>query len=442
MRPRWRDGNRITLLENGETFFPRVFEVMEAARSEILLETFIWFDDEVGRQLHGVLLRAAQRGVSIDVTVDGYGSANLSREFLDPLVEAGVRLHVFDPRPKVLGLRTNLFRRMHRKILVVDGERAFIGGINFSADHLYSFGPEAKQDYSSEILGPIVEDIHRFARLALVPPSRRRLWGRRPEARSDSARQARAGDAQMLLVTRDNAEHRSDIERHYRVAIRAARREVVIANAYFFPGYRLLRELRRAAGRGVRVRLILQGQPDMPIVKIAAGLLHDYLLHAGVTIYEYCERPLHGKVAYVDEEWSTIGSSNLDPLSLSLNLEANVMVRDRGFNQELRRSLERLIERHCIKLDAVPDRKPPPWRSAVTTVVFHFLRRFPAWAGWLPAHSPRIKSLSPPVESPLLAASKPMDPREPEAALTDATSDEAPFSQRGIERMSERPDPT
>ena len=151
-----------------------------------------------------------------------------------------------------------------------------------------------------------------------------------------------------------DSHHTNDIERHYRAAIRSARERIVIANAYFFPGYRLIKELRRAARRGVDVRLILQGEPDMPIVKTAASMLYHHLLHAGVRIYEYCERPLHGKVALMDDRWSTVGSSNLDPLSLSLNLEANVVVRDAAFNALLYERLDHLMQHSCCLLYTSP----------------------------------------------------------------------------------------
>ena len=159
-------------------------------------------------------------------------------------------------------------------------------------------------------------------------------------------------DGQVRLVFRDNDQHSTDIEDVYLQVLRRAKRRVVIANAYFFPGYRLLREIRNAARRGVDVRLILQGQPDMLVAKLAARMTYDYLLKAGVQIHEYCQRPLHGKVALVDEEWSTVGSSNLDPLSLSLNLEANVLIRDRAFNQHLFERLEDLSQNHCKAMDA------------------------------------------------------------------------------------------
>ena len=198
-------------------------------------------------------------------------------------------------------------------------------------------------------------------------------------------------DGQVRLVFRDNDQHHTDIEDVYLHALRRAKRRVVIANAYFFPGYRLLRELRNAARRGVEVRLILQGQPDMLVAKLAARMTYDYLLKAGVQIHEYCQRPLHGKVALVDEEWSTVGSSNLDPLSLSLNLEANVLIRDRTFNQHLFQRLEDLSHNHCKAMDPSKVPRGRIWHMTVGFLVFHFLRHFPAMAGWLPAHKPRLK---------------------------------------------------
>ena len=193
-------------------------------------------------------------------------------------------------------------------------------------------------------------------------------------------------------MLRDNHQHRADIERQYRVAIRSARRDIIIANAYFFPGYGLLRDLRRAARRGVSVSLILQGEPDMPIVKIAARLLYQYLMAAGVRIHEYCERPLHGKVAVVDDDWATVGSSNLDPLSLTLNLEANLFIRCREFNRELRASLERLRRRHCSEVREELFQYPRLLRFTVRTFLLPTLRRLPSWVRWLPDHRPSIDS--------------------------------------------------
>jgi len=392
MPVKWTEGNVFELLENGEEFFPAVFEAIAAATRSVVIETFIIFDDEVGRELHQVLVAAARRGVQVDVTVDGYGTADLPQSYIDGLLEAGVRLHVFDPQPRRLGFRTNLFRRLHRKIVVLDSDLAFVGGINFSADHLIRTGPLAKQDYAVKIRGPLVADIEvDVLRLLSASDQRRSFWRRLRWRRRP--RHQYPGGVVAAWVTRDNDEHTDDIERHYRFVIRAAQHEITIANAYFFPGYSLLRDLRRAAKRGVDVRLILQGEPDMPWARVAATMLYDYLLSGGVKIYEYCERPFHGKVATVDGQWATVGSSNLDPLSLALNLEGNVMIRDAAFAACLQERLEDLLETKCRLMERGSRPRRRIQRMLVSVFVFHFLRRFPAWASWFPARKPQLTTL-------------------------------------------------
>jgi cardiolipin synthase len=396
MSGKWIEGNDIRLLENGEEFFPRVFACIANARREVLVETFILFEDKVGLQLHEALIAAARRGVQVDVTVDGFGSPDLSKHFVSTLCEAGVRLHVYEPATVLFGRRVSLLRRMHRKIVVVDGELAFVGGINYSADHLGDYGPEAKQDYAVEIRGPLVAEIHRFTHAALAAGLRhaggeqRQWWRNRRQMRPPADSLPRPGTSAAMFVTRDNGRHTNDIERHYRIAIRAARKRVVIANAYFFPGYRLIKELRKAARRGVEVCLILQGEPDMPIVKTAASMLYHHLINGGVKVFEYTDRPLHGKVALTDDEWATVGSSNLDPLSLSLNLEANVIIRDRKFNQELFERLDCLMRNSCQQIESKHVGELSGWKLVRSYLAFHVIRHYPSWATWLPRHAPKL----------------------------------------------------
>ncbi|KFC01994.1 cardiolipin synthetase [Trabulsiella guamensis ATCC 49490] len=395
MKCSWRDGNRIELLENGDNYYPALFHAIDQAESKVILETFIWFEDEVGKQLHSVLLRAAQRGIQVEVLLDGYGSPDLSDDFVETLTSAGVIFRYYDPRPRLFGMRTNLFRRMHRKIVVIDTTVAFIGGINYSAEHMTDYGPEAKQDYAVRVEGPVVLDIVQFE-LENLPGNEtlRRWWKRRTRAEENRT----PGEAQALFVWRDNGEHRDDIERHYLKMLANARREVIIANAYFFPGYRLLHAMRNAARRGVSVKLIVQGEPDMPIVKVGARLLYNYLVKGGVQVYEYRRRPLHGKVALMDDHWATVGSSNLDPLSLSLNLEANLIIHDRQFNQTLRDNLMTILRQDCRRVDESMLPKRTWWNLGKSVVAFHFLRHFPAWVGWLPAHTPHLAQVEPPVQ--------------------------------------------
>ncbi len=398
MNSHWVPGNQLTLLENGEGYYPRVFEAIAGAKKEVLLETFILFDDKVGRQLHEALLKAAQRGAQVHVLVDGWGSPDLPTSFTQPLLEAGVHLRAFEPVRRVLGARVNLLRRMHHKIVVVDGTYAFVGGINYSLDHLAEYGEQAKQDYAVEVQGPLVGQIQAFCRANVDSPQPPRgQWLRRWRAslRRKGIAEISGEGALAAFVTRDNLEHRSDIERHYRAAIRSARERIVIANAYFFPGYRFLRDLRRAARRGVQVDLLLQGRPDMVWVKRASELLYQHLMRAGVRIHEYTERPLHGKIAVVDDQWATVGSSNLDPTSLSLNLEANVVVRDAAFARHVRERIDDLLDTCCQRVELpTPSRLQSAWIAVRSMVVFHALRRFPDWTRQTTARAPRVVAVT------------------------------------------------
>lgn len=375
----WTSGNRLRLLENGEEFFPRVLEVIEEAREEILLETFIWSEDETGHALLEALIAAAERGVKIQATVDGYGCPGFSKEFLGRFEDAGIVIRSFDPKPTLFRIRMNVLCRLHRKIVVVDRRIAFVGGINFGDVHLRSFGEESKQDYAVEVEGPAVETIHRYCRLWSADRAGRhgrwRYWLRRMPPRMLKP----SPDAQVLFAIRDNDGHPTDIETLYRVAIRHAQRRIVIANAYFFPGYRFIRELGRAASRGVDVQLIMQGNPDRPLTVGAASIVYEDLLAAGVKIYRFTERPLHAKVAVFDDEWATVGSSNLDPISLGLNLEANLFIRDEPFTRALSASLDRLVAQSCEIVE--PDDMPvkSAWRRLLLTLAYHLTRRMSSW---------------------------------------------------------------
>ncbi|WP_268797072.1 cardiolipin synthase ClsB [Pseudomonas huanghezhanensis] len=395
----WHEGNSVELLINGDDFFTQVFESIGAAQQEVLIETFILFEDRVGEALQRVLIDAAQRGVRVVMTVDDYGTSDLSSAFVREMTDAGVQIQLFDPRPKLMGMRTNLFRRLHRKVVVIDAQLAFIGGINYSVDHMADTGITAKQDYAVKVRGPIVADIYRST-TGMLGPVVRKSWSPLKVVTRQT------GSARMLLAERDNREHTTDIEEQYLRAMSTATQRITIANAYFFPSYRFLRELRSAARRGVKVTLILQGQPDMPFVRMCSRLTYTWLLREGVVIHEYTQRALHGKVALVDQEWSTVGSSNLDPLSLALNLEANLFIRDQRLNQQLHEHLKELAAAHSKQVNLKGLAKGQWWRAPMIFLSFHFLRHFPAIAGLFPVHGLRLKPMRAPQALPAAAEIK------------------------------------
>lgn len=387
-KKRFTDGNRIELLENGEAFFPQLIRRINRAEKEIFIETFILGEDRVGTALKKSLIAAAKRGVWISVTADSYGTFFLSPEYIKDLTEAGAVFQIFDPQPSWLKSRPKLFRRLHRKLVVVDGRYAFIGGINLSHEHMTEHGPTAKQDYAVEIEGPVVPLIRDLCK-AYVPDARDKHLG---ELTQRLRRPDKVGDSSIAFVARDNHRFRNDIEKAYLLGIRKARHRIYIANAYFFPSYRMLRALRNAAKRGVEVVIILQGEPDIPLALRAARCLYDELTGDGVKVYEYLERPLHAKIALIDDDWATIGSSNLDPLSLALNLEANVVVLDSPFNEQLFSQMKKLVSASRL----IESR----WlnqRSRIHLLKnffsYHIMRHWPSLASWFPTHAPVIREI-------------------------------------------------
>jgi cardiolipin synthase len=340
---RFRDGNSIDLLSNGEQYFQVLEREIDAAASEIYLETYIFEADATGDRITQALVRAAHRGVTVFLLVDGFGSRLFARNLQPRLHEAGVRSLVFRPESSLFRFRRTRLRRLHRKLAVVDRKVGFCGGINI-LDDMYVGGPDYPRfDYAVRVRGPLLLDMYAAVRAVWM----RAAWTymRRPRARPiDLQTDALpAGDRRAAFLVRDNFRHRHDIEQAYLAAISSAKSEVVIANAYFLPGKRFRHALCAAAGRGVRVVLLLQGRVEYFLVHYATRALFDQLLGAGVEIHEYQRSFLHAKVAVIDATWATVGSSNIDPVSLLLAREANVVVEDESFARELRDSLQAAI---------------------------------------------------------------------------------------------------
>jgi cardiolipin synthase len=349
------DGNRLTLLESGAAFFPALEAAIASARHEVYLETYIFADDATGRRIARALAEAAAQGVRTHVLVDGITVKRYSRGIRDRLLAANVSLGIYRPDISPWDFRRTRLRRLHRKIAVIDGRVAFVGGINIIDDMHTPGHKPPRYDYAVRIEGALVAEIRaeadRLWRLVALS-NFKEWWEAVPPPLAPSA----AGFQRAALVVRDNFRHRSDIEDAYLAAIENANEEIILASAYFFPGVAFRRALIAAAHRGVRVVVLLQKRVEYVLLHYASRALYGQLLDGGVQLYEYGTSFLHAKVAVVDGRWATVGSSNIDPLSLLLSREANVVIEDRRFAQELR---ERLIER--IAAGAAPVSRPR-WR--------------------------------------------------------------------------------
>lgn len=380
MTPEFSGGNRLQLLTNGRAYFPALRQAIDAARSEIYLETYIFADDHTGRGIAAALVRAAGRGVRVHVLVDGFGSKGLFEQTRRLLHAADVEVLIFGPKTSPLTLRRNRLRRLHRKLVVVDAHVAFVGGINIIDDMHTPGHTPPRYDYAVRVEGPLV---------ASVLEQTERLWRRvawaslkRGLERHAPVDAAAHGSQHAVLVVRDNFRHRSDIEDAYLEAIRAAHKEVIIANAYFFPGARFRHALRAAAARGVRVVVLLQGRIEYVLLHYASRALYGSLLDAGVEIYEYHKSFLHAKVAVIDRRWATVGSSNIDPFSLMLAREANVVVDDLHFAHELRRSLLDHMKTGARVVAKRMWRRQPLWRRALIWSAYGCTRLLMGVAGY------------------------------------------------------------
>lgn len=336
--------NDIRLLAGGKEYFPALEAAIDAAREEVYLETYIFQDDVTGRRIARALARAAARGVSTHVLVDGFGSKSMPASLSGEMLAAGAQVLVYRPDISPFTFRRARLRRLHRKLAVIDARTAFVGGINVIDDMFTPGHTPPRVDFAVVARGPIVDEVHAAAaRLwAIVAWTqfrrRSRAWGLR------CAPNEPAGSQQARLVIRDNLAHRRDIEQAYLDAIDGARTEIMIAMAYFLPGVRFRRALADAAARGVRVVLLLQARVEYRVLHHASRALYGSLLEAGVEIHEYHRSFLHAKVAVVDGSWATVGSSNIDPFSLLLAREANLVVEDEGFAETLRSRLVALME--------------------------------------------------------------------------------------------------
>lgn len=385
--PPLRAAHQVQLLQGGGAFFSRLVRDIRHSVHEIRLETYIFHFDPSGEQVAEALAQAAQRGVAVYLVMDGVGTPSVPKEWARRFDEAGVHWHIFLPLGSIGLLIPSRWRRLHRKLCVIDGQVAFCGGINVlddGFDHHDARLPAPRFDFAVRVTGPLVRSVHEVTtqfwwRLQAVRDVKHidlaASWRDLEQAvrlalqadgngGSVAETQAANGGSRATLLLRDNLRHRSRIERAYRKAIGEAHEEIIIANAYFLPGRKLRQALIHAAQRGVRVRLLLQGRYEYFLQYHAVRVVYGVLLRAGVEIHEYEPSFLHAKVAVIDRRWATVGSSNLDPLSLLLAREANVVVVDERFAQELRARLVQAMEHDGRRVEPA-SYAHRPWQQRV-----------------------------------------------------------------------------
>lgn len=341
---RFIGGNHIKLLRCGIEYFPALEAAIQDAKNEIYLQAYIYEHDTAGRRIGDALIQAAQRGVSVNILLDGFGSQHLPKRYVKTLRASGIKLMFYRPKISPWTFKTNRLRRLHGKVAVIDSEIAFVGGINIIDDSNTPNQIPPRIDYTVRIEGNL---------LPVISASFQKLWRRLewthlhslyvPPIKKVRHRVHSSNDIKAAYIIRDNILHRRDIENAYLHAIKTAKSEILIANAYFIPGRKFRRALIDAAQRGIKVKLLLQGRKEY-FLMFATHAFYNEFLDNGIEIHEYRKSFMHSKVAVIDQFWATVGSSNIDPFSLLLSREANIIVRNTAFATELHTELEFLIQ--------------------------------------------------------------------------------------------------
>lgn len=382
----------LQLLEGSSAFFPSVIRAIDHAQISVQIETYIFDLTASGRDVALAIENAAKRGVEVKLIVDGYGTPNFPLEWRHKLDAAGVQFCIFQPLITLGFFLPSQWRRLHRKLCVVDENVAFCGGINILDDwHDPNYGSlnAPRFDFCVRVTGPLAQDIQNATNA---------LWERLVSKKSINVKRVKTAISTLplvlkkhhwqtnsqskqglsALVLRDNITNRGRIEKAYLKAIGDARTEIIIANAYFVPGAKLRRALILAAKRGIKVQLLLQGKYEYFMQYHAARPIYGALLAAGIEIYEYDKSYLHAKVAVIDSVWATVGSSNLDPLSLLLAREANIVMQNADFAKSLRQRLLLAMENEGKRVDAM-QMANRPWSQRLNEMLAFAIMRTGLW---------------------------------------------------------------
>jgi cardiolipin synthase len=374
-------GNQLTLLQNGVEYFPALEAAIDQAQHHVFLETYIYAHDDAGQRIAGALMRAAQRGVATHLVIDGYGAQDYPFTAREALRKAGVKLLVYRPQISPWRFPRQHLRRLHRKLAVIDQRCAFVGGINIINDS-NTPGAPPQYDYAVRVEGLLVNVILREAhnlhtRLAWAQLRQPRRTQPAPLPVPEAA-----GHMRAAFLLRSNLRHRRDIERAYLRAIGKAKHEIILANPYFLPGRRFRKALIHAAARGVKVKLLLQGEVEFRIVQYASRALYKQLLAAGIQIYEYQPSILHAKVAVIDGRWATVGSSNIDPTSLFVSREANLVAYDHDFAAILQASLDSAIAHDARQITADGFSNGSWMQRSLHWLAYSGVRLLAGWVGY------------------------------------------------------------
>jgi cardiolipin synthase len=354
----YKAGHSVKLVQGGEPFFAAIIKAIDEARQYIHFQTYIVDEDETGQRIIDALVRAAGRGVRIYLLLDAFGTKYLIDEFIEKIEDSGILFRFFSPVFITKGFQMSL--RLHHKVLLVDGELAIIGGMNFADRYHGAPGRKEWLDFAVIVRGPECMHINSILR---------KLWNKTFISKEDRSNEivhsVKTYDENIRLRVTENNWSRNKIEilRSYRSAFKHAHHHMIIFASYFLPGRLERKLLRLASARGVDIKIVLASESDAPMFKRATGFLYEYILRNNIKIYEYLPSNLHAKVATVDGKWSTVGSYNLNHISDYGSIEMNADILDTAFTENFEKILLKIIKNDCRQVTTEEYLKRRTWYS-------------------------------------------------------------------------------
>jgi cardiolipin synthase len=325
------------LLQSGNAFFNTLIKLIDEAKEEIHFQTYIFEKDETGLDVAAALLKAAAKGVKVFLLLDAYGSGRLPKELISELRSAGIQLKFYGP---ILAHGSfHLARRLHRKVVVFDGATAIVGGINISNHYNEINGRKAWLDFAVIVRGQVA----RRLRAICFQRWQKKRFQRLPGLSQADYRGIEHGS--IRIRQNDWIRRLRQAYSTYRRQIKASRYSLLLVGGYFFPGGRVRHYLKKAVQRGVKIKIVLAAESDVPLQRNAIEYLYQWMIRNGIMIYEYQPSNVHGKVLIADKQFVSIGSYDLNNLSNYSNIELNLDIGDADFARSFQERIEKIIQK-------------------------------------------------------------------------------------------------
>ncbi|MCC6462262.1 MAG: hypothetical protein IT260_17475 [Saprospiraceae bacterium] len=364
----YQAAEELVLVHSGDDFFNRLEQLLDGARERIHFHTYIFQADATGQRVADALVRAAARGVRVQLLVDGYGSQDLPQYFIQDLRKAGVEFRFFDPFMSFW--QRNFGRTLHHKVVVADANQALIGGINIADKYRGSDTEPPWLDFAVLIRGEVCREMSDLCERIFAHD----FWKKKRKKSNPKATPDHTQKPGNLLRFRQNdwLRRKTEIYQSYRSGILSARSELIIVASYFLPGRELRRHLAAAAKRGVAIKILLTGPSDVQLSRLAEQYLSDWLLRKGIRVFRWEKSVLHGKAILVDQRWASLGSYNVNRLSRFRSVELNVDILAPRFIQQFNQYLNQLLGTECTEV--TPLSLPyftSPWQRLKSRLAYH-----------------------------------------------------------------------